>query len=244
MEAVELTGREFSAYANFIIKVSTLIIFSNLLFKMCFDLTFYSFIFCYKFCFLRQNWLPARSIVEKSVADRFKVDPSGAIIKLDQFCPWREHIFDIPGAEDVLYVIFGGQDSWSFIFSLFLQNFGILPTFSQKLPLKEDQRRQQEEGLVRKPQVSQKGVAGADRQRAGPGFGHRGLRFCAFAFAFYLLQTHPASWAGTRRTRARWPWRERASETKQKSRLFDHNFYLFLPFYLKFEHFQLITLLA
>ncbi|RKO89601.1 metal-dependent protein hydrolase, partial [Blyttiomyces helicus] len=38
------------------------------------------------------SWLPAREIVEKDLADRFKIDPSGKIILLSQFCPWKEYL--------------------------------------------------------------------------------------------------------------------------------------------------------
>merc|ERR1719295_1514244 len=40
-------------------------------------------------------WLPARNIVESAVKERFKVDPSGQILKLNQYCPWIQHFFDI-----------------------------------------------------------------------------------------------------------------------------------------------------
>lgn len=40
-------------------------------------------------------WLPARSIVEEAVKNRFQVDPSGAILKMEQFCPWKDHLWDI-----------------------------------------------------------------------------------------------------------------------------------------------------
>ena len=42
-----------------------------------------------------KSWLPARSIVEEGIENRFQVDPSGAIIKLAQFCPWKDHLWDI-----------------------------------------------------------------------------------------------------------------------------------------------------
>lgn len=44
---------------------------------------------------LVNGWLPARSIVEKVVNDRFKVDPSGSILHLTQYCPWKKHLTDI-----------------------------------------------------------------------------------------------------------------------------------------------------
>jgi uncharacterized UPF0160 family protein len=54
--------------------------------------------------------LPARKIVEDAVHSRMSVDPTGQIIKLSQFAPWSEHLFDLEktlGCEgNILYVIF------------------------------------------------------------------------------------------------------------------------------------------
>lgn len=74
------------------------------------------------------NWLPARSIVEKAVVEARAVHPSGQILVLDHFCPWKGHLFDLleesqaegeSGAAGAgasftmpLYVVFGGADSW------------------------------------------------------------------------------------------------------------------------------------
>jgi uncharacterized UPF0160 family protein len=44
---------------------------------------------------LFDSWLPARSIVEDAIEERFSVDPSGEIIILKRFCPWQEHLFDV-----------------------------------------------------------------------------------------------------------------------------------------------------
>jgi uncharacterized UPF0160 family protein len=42
-----------------------------------------------------EQWLPAKSIVLETVKNRFNVDPSGKIVRFDQFCPWKEHLFTI-----------------------------------------------------------------------------------------------------------------------------------------------------
>ncbi|GAB0088571.1 Myg1 [Sergentomyia squamirostris] len=39
-----------------------------------------------------ESWLPARTIVEAALEDRFNVHPSGSIIILGQFCPWKQHL--------------------------------------------------------------------------------------------------------------------------------------------------------
>ncbi|EDK41758.2 hypothetical protein PGUG_05856 [Meyerozyma guilliermondii ATCC 6260] len=41
------------------------------------------------------SWLPARTIVESGFDSRFDVDKSGKILKLEQFCPWKEHLYAI-----------------------------------------------------------------------------------------------------------------------------------------------------
>jgi len=41
------------------------------------------------------SWLPARSIVEYVVKNRFQVDGSGQILLFDQFVPWKSHLHDV-----------------------------------------------------------------------------------------------------------------------------------------------------
>lgn len=42
-----------------------------------------------------QLWLPAREIVESAFKARFDINKSGAVIVLDKFCPWKEHLYAI-----------------------------------------------------------------------------------------------------------------------------------------------------
>ncbi|OMP02836.1 Metal-dependent protein hydrolase [Corchorus olitorius] len=42
-----------------------------------------------------KSWLPARSIVMECVAERFNIDPSGEIMVLKRFCPWKLHLFEL-----------------------------------------------------------------------------------------------------------------------------------------------------
>lgn len=41
------------------------------------------------------SWLPAKSIVEEAFNKRFETHPSGEILILDRFCPWKEHLYAI-----------------------------------------------------------------------------------------------------------------------------------------------------
>uniref|UniRef100_A0ACD5ZIR5 Uncharacterized protein n=1 Tax=Avena sativa TaxID=4498 RepID=A0ACD5ZIR5_AVESA len=42
-----------------------------------------------------KSWLPARSIVMECLLSRENVDPSGEIMVLDRFCPWKLHLFEL-----------------------------------------------------------------------------------------------------------------------------------------------------
>ena len=59
---------------------------------------------------LASSWWPARAIVEKAVADRLNVHPSGQVIQLPQYCPWQGHIYeteeDAGVAGTILYVLY------------------------------------------------------------------------------------------------------------------------------------------
>ncbi len=55
-------------------------------------------------------WLPAREVVVASLKQASTVHASGAIMRLDRFCPWKSHFFELekelPEASKVLYVLF------------------------------------------------------------------------------------------------------------------------------------------
>mmetsp|Transcript_6783 Transcript_6783/g.25058 ORF Transcript_6783/g.25058 Transcript_6783/m.25058 type:complete len:365 (+) Transcript_6783:319-1413(+) len=59
------------------------------------------------------TWLPAREYVHEALENASKIHPSGEIMQLSQFCPWKEHLYEleeelgIPGK--LKYCIF--QDS-------------------------------------------------------------------------------------------------------------------------------------
>lgn len=42
-----------------------------------------------------RSWLPARSIVMECLAARYDLDPSGEIMVLTKFCPWKLHLFEL-----------------------------------------------------------------------------------------------------------------------------------------------------
>ncbi|KAB1216395.1 UPF0160 protein [Morella rubra] len=60
--------------------------------------------------FHAKSWLPARSIVMECLAARQDIDPSGEIVVLTTFCPWKLHLFELeeemkidPSIKYVLY---------------------------------------------------------------------------------------------------------------------------------------------
>lgn len=57
-----------------------------------------------------KSWLPARTIVSNCIIKRNELEPSGQIMMLDRFCPWKEHIHELeeelkldPSIKYVLY---------------------------------------------------------------------------------------------------------------------------------------------
>jgi len=42
-----------------------------------------------------KSWLPARDLVATAITYRVHVDPSGKILLLDQYAPWKEHLFEL-----------------------------------------------------------------------------------------------------------------------------------------------------
>ncbi|XVF12892.1 hypothetical protein REPUB_Repub08aG0159000 [Reevesia pubescens] len=45
--------------------------------------------------FHAKSWLPARSIVMECIAERYDIDPSGEVMVLKRFCPWKLHLFEL-----------------------------------------------------------------------------------------------------------------------------------------------------
>ncbi|KAL7663618.1 Uncharacterized protein ABC855_g3421 [[Candida] zeylanoides] len=62
-----------------------------------------------------KSWLPAKTIVASAFASRFAVDPSGKILVLEKFCPWKEHLYAIEkenGKEgEIEFVLFADSSS-------------------------------------------------------------------------------------------------------------------------------------
>lgn len=46
-------------------------------------------------CYYAKSWLPAHSFVSDCIKLRNEVDPSGEILFLKRYCPWKEHIFEL-----------------------------------------------------------------------------------------------------------------------------------------------------
>lgn len=63
---------------------------------------------------LAKSWWPARTIVEKGIAGRTDVHPSGKIMVLDTACPWKDHFFTLePEGAEILYALYADSGgSW------------------------------------------------------------------------------------------------------------------------------------
>lgn len=48
-----------------------------------------------KICYYTKVWWPARTIVENALKNRFSIHESGEILELSEFCPWKEHFFEL-----------------------------------------------------------------------------------------------------------------------------------------------------
>lgn len=58
---------------------------ANFLLRQCIYATFV----------LWQSWLPARKHVVEALDTRLQIDPSGSIIKLNHYCPWKSHLYEL-----------------------------------------------------------------------------------------------------------------------------------------------------
>lgn len=62
-------------------------------------------------------WLPARSIVQKSIDNLFNFHNSGKILFLEKLCPWKQHFFELEEElkleKTITYVIYeSGDNDW------------------------------------------------------------------------------------------------------------------------------------
>jgi uncharacterized UPF0160 family protein len=93
-----------------------------------------------------KSWLPARSLVEQALASRLEADPSGQIIILSQFCPWKEHLSNLEEEQNlgdtIKYILFGDSGgSWR------VQCMSVGGTFENRLSLPEEWRGRRDEEL-------------------------------------------------------------------------------------------------
>jgi uncharacterized UPF0160 family protein len=65
------------------------------------------------------NWIPARTIVEKSYGDRLNTHSSGEIMRLEKPCAWKDHLYEIEKETNTVgntkFVLFkdtAGAEGW------------------------------------------------------------------------------------------------------------------------------------
>merc|ERR1712113_1323773 len=63
---------------------------------------------------LARCWWPARAIVVEALEERSNVHPSGEIISLKTFCPWKKHLFELEEiqnlGQNIKYCVFPSSD--------------------------------------------------------------------------------------------------------------------------------------
>eukprot|EP01112_Ceratiomyxa_fruticulosa_P000449 TRINITY_DN1040_c0_g1_i1.p1 TRINITY_DN1040_c0_g1~~TRINITY_DN1040_c0_g1_i1.p1 ORF type:complete len:331 (-),score=63.21 TRINITY_DN1040_c0_g1_i1:161-1153(-) len=66
--------------------------------------------------FYGNAWLPARTLVEQAIAERFNIHNTGEIIVLSKYCPWKDHLFTLEkeqGIENTIkFVLFSDNSGW------------------------------------------------------------------------------------------------------------------------------------
>ncbi|GMH34452.1 hypothetical protein BSKO_02286 [Bryopsis sp. KO-2023] len=45
--------------------------------------------------YIYKGWLPARKFVKEALEQRFDVDSSGSIMRLNNYCPWKSHLYEL-----------------------------------------------------------------------------------------------------------------------------------------------------
>ncbi|XP_064383990.1 MYG1 protein C27H6.8-like [Halichondria panicea] len=67
---------------------------------------------------LQNVWLPARINVRSAIEKRLEVHSSGAVLKLEEACPWKEHLFELERtlglSESAKFMLYkeGDSDKW------------------------------------------------------------------------------------------------------------------------------------
>ncbi len=67
-----------------------------------------------KLMYYAEVWLPARTVVDRAVENRFEVHPSGKIIILEKCCPWKEHLYELEkqyGDVEIIYVLYSSNEN-------------------------------------------------------------------------------------------------------------------------------------
>lgn len=58
-----------------------------------------------KVVYYATTWWPARAIVDEAIKKRFDVHESGEIIELTEFCPWKQHLYDLEKVHNIESII-------------------------------------------------------------------------------------------------------------------------------------------
>uniref|UniRef100_A0A182J6G6 Uncharacterized protein n=1 Tax=Anopheles atroparvus TaxID=41427 RepID=A0A182J6G6_ANOAO len=68
-----------------------------------------------KVLYYAQRWWPGRDLVAKALASRKTVHESGEILELEQFCPWKEHLYQLEEEQNLSgvpkYVLYNNREN-------------------------------------------------------------------------------------------------------------------------------------
>lgn len=114
------------------------------------------------------SWYPAKEGVEAALAERKSYDPEGRILVFDRYLPWKGHLYELSGTEDILYVLYPSGDSFR------VQAVAVAPdSFESRKPLPAEWRGLRDANLSEKTGVDggvfvhASGFIGGNKTREG-----------------------------------------------------------------------------
>ncbi|EDS31662.1 MYG1 [Culex quinquefasciatus] len=126
-----------------------------------------------KVLYYATRWWPARAIVEKAVRNRLEVHASGEILELENFCPWKEHLYELEGEHGIAglpkYVIYCNRpNDWRVIcVPLEPASFVCRKFLARKWRGERDDKLEEISGIEGANFCHQTGFIGGNRTREG-----------------------------------------------------------------------------
>lgn len=126
-----------------------------------------------KVLYYAKRWWPARELVQNAVKKRMEVHASGEILELEQFCPWKEHLFELEEQYNVVgvpkfVIYFNKENDWRVI-CVPLQSASFVCRKFLATPWRgvRDQELEKVSGIEGATFCHQTGFIGGNKTRAG-----------------------------------------------------------------------------